>query len=85
MNTSEEMMQEYHYPVHIGSNENYLGRIFGKAETLCCFETLQFEDYDKVVFNYFDPEERRQRRMNVFPDDCRKAAELGARLSEASA
>jgi len=85
MNISAEMMQEYHYPVHIGSNENYLGRIFGQAETLCCFETLQFEDYDKVVFNYFDPEERRQRRINVFPDDCRKSAELGARLTEAAA
>jgi hypothetical protein len=82
MNLSEEMMTEYHYPVHIRSKENYLTRIFGEAETLCCFETLQFEDYDKVVFNYFDPEERRQRRKNVFPEDCRKALELGAGLTE---
>lgn len=82
MNISEEMMKEYHYSVHIGSNENYLTRIFGEAETLCCFETLQFEDYDKVVFNYIDPEERRQRRKTVFPEDCRKAFELGAALTE---
>jgi len=81
MNVSEETMKEYHYPVHIGMNENYLTRIFGQAETLCSFETLQFEDYDKVVFNYFDPEERRQRRIKVFPEDCRKASELGARLA----
>ncbi len=39
------------------------------------------EDYDKVVFQYFDPEERRQRRIDVFPEDCRKASELGARLA----
>jgi len=81
MNVSEEVMQEYHYPIHFGMNENYLTRIFGQSEKLCCFETLQFEDYDKVMFNYFDPEERRQRRINVFPEDCRKASELGARLA----
>jgi multimeric flavodoxin WrbA len=81
MNISEEMMKEYHYPVHIGLNENVLSRTFGQAESLCSFETLQFEDYDKVVFSYFDPEERRERRRTVFPEDCRKAFELGAGLT----
>jgi multimeric flavodoxin WrbA len=80
MNVSEEMMKENNYPLHIGLNGNYLTRIFGHSESLCSFETLQFEDYDKVVFNYFDPEERRERRRTVFPEDCRKAFELGARL-----
>jgi len=84
MNISEEAMKEYNYPVHMGMNENYLARIFGQSEKLCSFETLQFEDYDKVVFSYFDPEERRQRRINVFPDDCRKASELGARLANSA-
>jgi multimeric flavodoxin WrbA len=84
MNISEEMMQEYQYPIHIGSNENYLTRIFGQCETLCCNETLQFEDYDKVVFNYFDPEERKLRRISVFPEDCRKASELGGKLVNAA-
>ena len=55
--------------------------MFGhQAETLYCFETLQFEDYDKVVFNYFDPEERKKRRIEVFPEDCLKASELGGKL-----
>ncbi|ABB31676.1 NADPH-dependent FMN reductase [Geobacter metallireducens RCH3] len=84
MNVSEEIMKENQYPIHIGMNENYLARIFGQAETLCSYETLQFEDYDKVVFNYFDPEERRQRRRDVFPEDCRKASELGARLARSA-
>lgn len=80
MNISAEMMNEYQYKIHFGSNENYLTRIFGQCETLCCNETLQFEDYDKVVFDYFDPEERKQRRIDVFPEDCRKAFELGGML-----
>lgn len=80
MNVSKEVMNEYHYPVHLGMNENYLTRIFGQSESLCCFETLQFEDYDKVVFNYFDPEERKERRRTVFPEDCRNAFELGSKM-----
>jgi multimeric flavodoxin WrbA len=83
MNVSAETMKEFQYPVHIGLNENVLTRTFGQqAESLCSFETLQFEDYDKVVFSYFDPEERRERRRTVFPEDCRKAFALGARLTQ---
>ena len=80
MNVSKEIMEENNYPIHFGLNENYLTRIFGKSETFYCFETLQFEDYDKVVFNYFDPEQRRERHRTIFPDDCRRAFDLGARL-----
>jgi len=56
--------------------------VFGQAESLCSFETLQFADYDKVVFNYFDPETHRERRRTVFLEDCRKASALGARLAQ---
>jgi DNA polymerase III epsilon subunit len=82
MNVSEELMKQNSYPIHLGLNEGVLGRIFGEAETLCSFETLQFEDYDKVVFSYFDPEERKERRKTVFPEDCRKAFALGERLAK---
>ena len=68
--------------MHIGLNESVLGRTFGQAESLCSFETLQFADYDKFVFSYFDPEERRERRRTIFPEDCRKAFALGARLAQ---
>ncbi len=81
MNVTEEMMNDYQYPVHFGVNQNYLGRIFGQAETLCACETLQFEDYGKYVFDYFDPEERKQRHAQLFPENCRKAFELGGRLA----
>lgn len=82
MNGAEETTREYHYPVHFGMNENYLARIFGKSQTLCSYETLQFEDYSKMVFNYCDSEERRVRRQTVFPEDCRKAFEMGAGLAD---
>lgn len=80
MNVPEAQMKEYAYQVHIGLNENFLSQTFGQSESLCAFETLQFADYDKVVFSYFDPEERRERRKTVFPEDCKKALALGTRL-----
>lgn len=83
MNVPESMMQEYNYAVHMGANENYLARIFGECETLCCNETVQFDDYGKYVFNYFDPEQRKQRHSVLFPENCRKAFELGQRLVSA--
>jgi len=80
MNVSEQQMRDYQLTVHTGLNESVLNRTFGHAESLFSFETLQFEDYDKVVFSYFDPEERKERRKKVFPHDCRKAFDLGVRL-----
>ena len=82
MNVSEQQMKEFGYSLHIAANVHILSRTFGHSESLCTFETLQFEDYSKVVFSYFDPEERRERRRTVFPEDCRKAFELGARLTD---
>jgi multimeric flavodoxin WrbA len=79
MNVSEPQMTEI-YAAHIRANEHVLKMMFGHAETLSSNETLQFEDYDKVVFSYFDPEERKQRSRRVFPQDCRRAFELGARM-----
>jgi multimeric flavodoxin WrbA len=79
MNVSEQLMKE-NYSGVIGANANILERIFGQAESLFCNETLQFEDYSKVVFSYADPEERRERRRTVFPQDCRRASEMGARM-----
>jgi hypothetical protein len=80
MNVSEQLMKEI-YITHFSANEKILSRMFGQAESLFCNETLQFEDYDKVVFSYFDPEQRRKRRREVFPQDCERAFELGARLA----
>jgi multimeric flavodoxin WrbA len=79
MNVSEQLMKEYYSGV-IGANASQLKMMFGQSESLFCNETLQFEDYDKVVFSYFDPEERKKRRREIFPQDCKRAFELGARL-----
>jgi multimeric flavodoxin WrbA len=83
MNVSKEQMMEF-YGVHIQSNEQTLSRMFGACESFFFNETLQFEDYAKVVFSYFSSEERVERHTNVFPQDCKRAFEMGVTLVQST-
>jgi multimeric flavodoxin WrbA len=82
MNVSEQQMKEFGYSLHFAANAHNLNRTFGHAESLYAFETLQFEDYSKVVFSYCDPEARKERRRTVFPKDLQRAYDLGVRFGE---
>ncbi|MDR3566153.1 MAG: flavodoxin family protein [Negativicutes bacterium] len=82
MNVPEEQMTEYGFDQHLIFNENMLRRVFGEAETLGSFDTYQFEDYSKVVAARFDPEQKARRREEVFPGDCQKAFQMGARFAQ---
>jgi multimeric flavodoxin WrbA len=62
--------------------ESILSRIFGASETLLATDTYQFDDYSKYVAPGMDAEAKARRRKEVFPEDCRKAFEMGARLTE---
>jgi hypothetical protein len=55
--------------------------IFGASEYICSFDTWQLDDYSKVVSDHFDPEKKAKRREEIFPLDCEKAFEMGARFS----
>jgi multimeric flavodoxin WrbA len=81
MNVTEEIMQEWGYQDHFNKNQGYLEMVFGSSESLLCFDTYQFKDYAKVLATRFDAEHKAQRRQEVFPQDCRKAFDLGARLA----
>ena len=63
--------------------ELVLGRIFGSSETLVATDTLQFDDYAKYVSSGHNPAEKAWRRREVFPEDCRKAYDLGMRIAQA--
>ena len=54
---------------------------FGACELLLCTETLQFSDYDKYESEMFDKEARIKRHDEVFPEDCKRAYELGVRMA----
>ena len=80
MNVAEEQFKQSPMGPHLARGEFSMEMIFGQVESLCCFDTLQFSDYSKVVSDLFNPEHKAARRKEVFPEDCRKAYELGARL-----
>jgi multimeric flavodoxin WrbA len=81
MNVTEEQMKSVNYGLHISLNERLLKMIFGSTESFLCFDTCQFEDYSKFVSERFDPEKKARRHREVFPEDCRKSFEMGARLA----
>ena len=80
MNNSERTMFERQHDKPIAFNQTYLSWIFGSSETLCSFDTCQFEDYAKVFAPRFDAEKKSKSRHEVFPIDCQKAFEMGIRL-----
>ena len=58
-------------------------RFVGPAEVFVSGETLQLADYSKTDWEWsmFDPQAKKKRRETVFPDECRKAFEKGAKLA----
>ena len=84
MNVTEEQMKKFGFSQHIRLNEIILKMIFGASESLFSFDTYQFEDYSKVVADRFDADKKAKRRKEVFPKDCEKAFEMGARFAKLS-
>ena len=69
------------YENHYALNQAYLSRIFGYSTYQLCMDTLQFEDYSKVVADRWDAAAKAKSREEQFPEDCQKAFELGAHLA----
>jgi multimeric flavodoxin WrbA len=82
MNARQEGMKPSGQEARVTGNERLLTMLFGASESLCSYDTYQFEDYSKVVADLFDPEEKAKRREEVFPIDCEKAIEMGARFAK---
>jgi multimeric flavodoxin WrbA len=80
MNVTEEVMHEWKYEVNFNRYDGALRIIFGESEYICIFDTLQFDDYSKVLNTRFDPVKKKQRHDEVFPVDCQNAFDMGVRL-----
>jgi multimeric flavodoxin WrbA len=76
----EAMAKERGFDRHILMNEMLMKRYFGASETLCSYDTTQFEDYSKVYAPRFDPEKKAKIRKEVFPIDCENAFKMGVRF-----
>ena len=65
-----EMMQKY---------QQTLSLFVGPNDVLISGNTLQLKDYGKTdwPWSMFDPEEKQKRHETVFPEECKKAFEMG--------
>jgi len=81
---SGQMVRERGFDRNVQGTEMAMERIFGSCESLWVTDTYQFADYAKYMSTAFNPEEKKKRRDEQFPIDCRKAYELGARLVRTS-
>lgn len=70
---------------YTGLLQNYqqvLSRFVGPTSVLVSGDTLQLKDYGKLDWKWslFDPEAKKVRHETVFPQECKKAFEMGAAL-----
>ena len=66
----------------LDSYQQTLNTFVGPTQVLVSGDTLQLKDYGKTDWPWtmFDPEAKKARHETVFPEECRKAFELGAAL-----
>ncbi len=67
-------------------NEMAFSMLFGSAETLSSIDTLHVKDYSKIVADALEPmvEKKLKHQQEVFPLDCEKALEMGAKFATES-
>ena len=71
------------YESLLGGYQQTLNRFVGPTEVLVSGDTLQLKDYGKTDWKWslFDPEAKMRRHETVFPEEMRKAFELGRSLA----
>ena len=81
MNSPDQMLPQIGYDRMFAMTQMVLRMHFGACELFLSTDTLQYSDYDKFEAEAFDKNAKRQRHAKVFPDDCRRAFELGVRIA----
>ena len=81
MNCPETMFPQVGYRELFRRYENWMKLYFGHCETLLATDTMQVKDYSLYHLASWDGEAKRIRHETVFPEDCRRAYELGVKLA----
>ena len=72
------------YQVLLQNYQQSLSRFVGPTEVFVSGNTLQLKDYSKTDWPWtmFDAEAKKARHETVFPQECKRAYELGASLAK---
>lgn len=81
MNVDAATMRQYGYPATLAVMEGYLGRIFSEPAVLYVNDTWQFDDYARYKADRFSVADKRRRREEQFPQDCRQAFVMGREMA----
>jgi len=81
-NCPEDKYDAVGYTQRFADYQDMLTRIFGQCRIVTAGETLQTNDYEKYHMAMFDIPERRRRREEIFPQDCKNAFALGQWAAE---
>jgi multimeric flavodoxin WrbA len=79
----EKPIMEKEYLANLQFNEKILGDLLGHAESLITNESMHVKDYSKIVADWMESKTPAmlEHRRTVFPLDCEKAFEMGARFA----
>ena len=70
----------FNYPL-LQSCQQILSSCIGPTEVLISGNTLQVSDYSRYNWTAFDPVEKKERHDSVFPEELKKAYEMGAEIA----
>ncbi len=68
----------------LNSYQQTFSTFVGPCDVLVSGDTLQVADYGKLDWEWsmFNPEKKKERRETVFPEECKKAFEMGRKLAK---
>ena len=79
-NASEDFYPQIGYDDMLKRYQDTLGTFVGPAKILISSDTLQVKDYSRYNWTMFDPAHKKERHETVFPEDKKKAFDLGAEM-----
>ncbi len=79
-NVDAETRRQHGYPETLAVMDGYLGRIFSTPSVLYVTDTWQFDDYARYVADRFSEADKRRRREEQFPQECRQAFVMGQEM-----
>ncbi len=84
MNTAEKDLAVRKYDKTFAASQDLFGHTFGICDLLLCTDTYQFSDYSKYLSTCWDAEAKKKRHEEIFPLDCKRAFDLGVKLTAAA-
>ncbi len=79
-NASEDFYAQIGYDEMLKRYQGTLGTFVGPTKILISSDTLQVKDYSRYNWTMFNPEAKKERHKKVFPEDKKKAFDLGKQM-----